>query len=160
MKHEGQHSVLISIKACLRIKIICVILNWAILSVRGIKVCEGSLGMGEKKFDKHVVFVQANSIPPDFDQTMWNIFLWEHLSYHQPLIFCFREAFLKAFSLLKNSSNPQCQRFIIFVTDGQNQDYGQRCSAGQWKNVCFIFPPHSISFLVCCSNNRREGTWK
>ena len=39
---------------------------------------------------------------------------------------------MKAFALLKNSTNPQCQRFIIFVTDGQNQDYGQRCSAGEF----------------------------
>ena len=80
-----------------------------------VKVCEGSLSIGKSKF------------------------LSKHISYHGPLIFCFREAFLKAFSLLKNSSNPQCQRFIIFVTDGQNQDYGQRCSAGQWENVSFIF---------------------
>ncbi len=44
--------------------------------------------------------------------------------------FIYREAFLTAFSLLKNSSTPHCQRFIVFVTDGQDRDFTQRCSAG------------------------------
>ena len=66
------------------------------------------------------------------------------------IFFLSREAFLKAFALLKNSTNPQCQRFIIFVTDGQNQDYGQRCSTGEVVHSEEMLGNGKTSYVYAC----------